>query len=387
MRYAVFSLALMACLACSTPPVKSRQELDHGPFELMALHVRSRMLLSLDCSAGAAMVIRRGETVYEEYFGREGAKPESSPVGPDSRFPFYSVSKGFCSALVLSMVSDGLIGLDDPVVKYMPYFTGTGPGGSFPRERVTVRMLAAHSGGVPRDDTPPRTWDGGENPFGDVILESEPGTQFLYSELGMRLLGHLLSIAGGKPYEDLLRERVLEPLGLSSIGWLNRGDNRTHAVETCWGPDSSYLALSDEFAPRPYPGSGLYGSVRDIGRYARLFLEGGLADGKRIFNPELIEAAWVNQPPGRMPDPQYGLLFWLFPRQGAAVFSGMAHTICCILPEREMILVMGLNQGRGGGGWDFEVEKQNLARVGMALDELLIWRESGGLAGERARER
>ena len=367
----IFSLILLlACACCGVPEAKQAAGPDRGDFELLHLHLKSRMIISDDCSAGAALVMREGKIIYEEYLGAVHRGPGAAPVTADSRFPFFSVSKGFGSAVLLSLVSDGLVGLDDPVAKYLPHFKGPGPQGKFLRERVRIRHLASHSSGVPRDDTPPRTYQA-RPPFEDVALEFEPGTGFLYSELAMRLLGQVLENAGGKPYETLLAERVLEPLGLNSVGYLNMGQDTVNVVHTCRGPDSSGISYSDEFAPKPYPGSGLYGNMRDIARYAQLWLDGGRVGDRVIFGEELIEQAWTTQPAAREPDPDYGLLFWLFPQAGAKVFSGAAHTICTILPEKNMVLVMGLNQRGGGAGWNFEAEKLNLARVGHAIYERL----------------
>jgi CubicO group peptidase (beta-lactamase class C family) len=341
-----------------------------GDYELLHLHLQSRMLISDDCSAGAILAILDGNIIYEEYLGSAHRGPGAAPINGDSRFPFYSVSKGFGSAVLLSLVSDGLIGLDDPVTKYLPHFTGLGPQGKFLREHLKVRHLASHSSGIPQDDSPPRRYE--DRPmFEDVALVFEPGTGFLYSELAMRTLGQVLEVAGGKRYEVLLQERVLGPLGLNSIGYLNKGQDTVHVVHTCRGPDASSIAYSDEFAPKPYPGSGLYGSMRDIARYARLWLDGGRVGKKVIFKQELIDQAWNTQPEDREPDPDYGLLFWLFPQAGAKVISGAAHTICTILPEKNMLVVMGLNQRGGGAGWDFEAEKLNLSRVAHAIYERL----------------
>ena len=344
---------------------------------MLAFHVQSRMRLSYDCSAGGAVVLQNGNLVYEEYFGRLGHAENSPPVDGNSRFPFFSVSKGFCAGVLASLVSDGALSLDDPVSKYLPQFTGTGPGGRFDRGRVTVRALASHSSGLPSDDSPPRTWPG-MPPFHDVVLQFEPGTSFLYSELAMRLLGEVLEAASGKSYDRLVAERITLPLKLASVGYVNKGDDLTNVVETCIRQDSSAVSYSNEFAPKPYPGSGLYGSLRDIARYAQAWVDSGRVGDAAVFSKSYVPGAWINQPPGRVADPAYGLLFWLFPEAGAVVFSGMAHTICAFLPADNMVLVMGLNQRESNRGWDFQAEKLNLARIGHAILALQRGSDKGG---------
>ena len=363
-------LACMCLSGLTAVSAVSQTRNDQRVFEMLAHHVQSRMGLSLDCSAGGAVVLLDGQLVYEKYFGRLDRSDKAAPVTAESRFPFFSVSKGFGAGVLASLVSRGELGLDDPVEKYLDYFKGPGPGGTFDRGRVTVRCLASHSSGLPSDSTPPRTWKDGR-PFNDVKLEFLPGTSFLYTELAMRLLGEVLERASGKSYEQLLIERIFKPLGLESVGFLRKGANVENVVSTCVGLDSSYIHYSDEYSAKPYPGSGLYGNLRDIARYGQLWLDGGEAGGKAVFSSDYVRQAWRTQPPGRNPDPDYGLLFWLFPKAQAVVFSGMAHTICVILPEDRMVVVMGLNQREDGRGWSFEDEKISLARVGQAIRQQL----------------
>jgi len=377
---ALFPLILLGAVSCGRAPRVAEQKTpDRGVFEMLALHVQSRMKLSQNCTAGGAVVLQNGKLVYEEYFGTLGRENGSPAVNANARFPFYSVSKGFGASVLASLVSDGTLALDDPVSKYLPHFTGTGPGGKFDRGRVTVRTLASHSSGVPNDDTPPRTWPDSP-PFGDIVLQFETGTSFLYSELAMRLLGEVMERASGRTYDQLVAERIAGPLGLATVGYINRGDDLANVVETCVGFDSSRTFYSNEFGARPYPGSGLFGSLRDIAAYAQAWVDSGRVKDGTVFKGDYVPSAWINQPPGRQPDPAYGLLFWLFPEAREVVFSGMAHTICAMLPEEKMVLVMGLNQRNSNRGWDFQLEKVSLARVGYAI---LASQRSEGTGGQK----
>ncbi len=358
---------LLSCVLLTLAACAPQKEPDRGEFQMLADHVRSRMALSYDCSAGGAVVMQGGEIVYEEYFGTRAARPGSTPVGPESRFPLYSVSKGFGAGVLAALVSRGALALDDPVSRYLPYFTGIGPEGEFERGGMTVRQLASHSSGVPGDDKPPRMWPEGQ-PFHDVALKFKPGTSFLYSELAMRLLGHVMATAAGMPYEELLETYVTGPLELESVGYITSDDNLDLIVESGVGLDSSRVFFSDEFGDWRYPGSGLYGNLRDIARYAQTWLDGGVgANGRKVWEDSHTKTAWTNQPPDRQPEPAYGQLFWLFPEVGSVVFSGMAGTICALLPKENMLIVMGLNQRNHSRGWNFPTEKLNLARIGHAI--------------------
>ena len=144
------------------------------------------------------------------------------PIGGDSYFEIGSITKVFTNILLADMVLRGEVALDDPVSKFLP------PGVKMPSrsgKAITLLDLATASSGLPSlpsNFTPkdPR------NPYADYsvqqmydflsahTLRRDPGAQYEYSNLGMGLLGHALSLRAGKPYEELLRERVLLPLGM-----------------------------------------------------------------------------------------------------------------------------------------------------------------------------
>lgn len=352
--------------SCAVKPAKDDK--SRGPFEMVSLHTRYKMKLSNDCSAGAALVLKDGHLIYEEYFGRLDRKPQAPPVTASSRFPLYSISKEFGIAVLFSLVSEGLVGLDDPVVKYFDYFTGPGPGGTgYLREKVTVRQLASHTSGVTgeKEDLGEK-----EREFSKVTLEFEAGTCFHYNEVGMKILGRIMEKVGGKPYEDLLRERILEPLGLKSVGYLRQEDDLTDIVYSCDGLDSSFVGYS----PNPYPGSGLFATMRDIARFGQFWLDKGKVGDKALFSSELLQEAWINYNhcDKFTPDREYGLMFWLCSEEKAVIMAGAAQTVAAILPEQNMVVVVGLNQVEGSPGWGRpQIEHSNVARLGLALDKVL----------------
>jgi CubicO group peptidase (beta-lactamase class C family) len=156
--------------------------------------------------------------------GRRSA--DGAPVGEDTLFEIGSITKVFTAALLADLDQRGLVGPDEPLARLLP------PGARVPargERQITPRHLATHRSGLPRLPEPfaPPHMD---NPYAayseaDLLaflaahaLQRDPGAQYEYSNLGVGLLGHALALRAGKPYEQLLRERVLTPLGMTSTG-------------------------------------------------------------------------------------------------------------------------------------------------------------------------
>ena len=371
-------VALVFCAVFSLVYNSSLSAADNEIYDLAHSHLIRVMQISEDCSAGAMMIVRDGKVIHEEYLGRANRGKKAAKIGPQSQFPCYSITKGFGSGAILSLASDGTLSLDDPVVKYLPHFKGKGPGGTWPREWVTVRQLASHTSGVPRpEDQSKFNPYIDEPPFNDVVLSFEPGHGSDYNQTAMRLLAEVVEKAAGKPYDQVLDERIIKPLRLTTMRYYYGGPDTLNLVHSCVGRDSSLIALSNESANKANPGSGLYGSLPDLVKYAQAWLDGGLTpDGKRLFDEKLIKVAWTGQPTTNEPDPEYGILFWLFPEVPAYVFSGMAHTIVAILPEQNMIVATALNQRGPCPGWNFRAEKLNAARLGLEIADRLDYLEN-----------
>jgi CubicO group peptidase (beta-lactamase class C family) len=152
--------------------------------------------------------------------GRRSRTDERAP-GPDTMFEVGSITKVFTSLLLADMVERGEVKLEDPVAMYLPRDV-TLP--SRNDKQITLADLATHTSGLPRDvdnldlmQTNPFASYGPVKLYeflGRYTLPRDPGEKFGYSNLGASLLGHALTLRAGKSYEELLRTRVLEPLGM-----------------------------------------------------------------------------------------------------------------------------------------------------------------------------
>ncbi len=153
--------------------------------------------------------------------GRSGAS-DARPLDGDTIFQIGSVTKVFTSLLLSEMVLKGEVGLDDPASKYLPAGVGMPANGA----PITLADLATHLSGLPSmptnfdlsaaDPVEAYTVDDLNAFLSNYSPDRPPGARYEYSNLGVSLLGRLLATKAGRQYEDLLEQRVLNPLGMTS---------------------------------------------------------------------------------------------------------------------------------------------------------------------------
>ena len=147
-------------------------------------------------------------------------------ISADTLFEIGSITKIFTALLLAEAVQRGEVSLDDPVLAHLP------PGSAMPGDggaAITLRQLSQHLSGLPRlpDNMP---YGNPDDPYADYteammleflrahVLTRAPGAQFEYSNLGVGLLGYVLARAAGTDYENLVRTRILTPLGMADSG-------------------------------------------------------------------------------------------------------------------------------------------------------------------------
>ncbi|WP_262693693.1 serine hydrolase [Kordiimonas aquimaris] len=150
-------------------------------------------------------------------------KTTSRPIDKDSIFEIGSITKTMTGILLSEMVLNGEVQLDDRISKYLPE-TVRIP--MYEGNHITLRHLATHTSALPRlpSNLKPTNI---ANPYADYTIQDmydflssyelmyEIGTKAEYSNLGMGLLGHILSLKANMPYEQVVTERILKPLGMN----------------------------------------------------------------------------------------------------------------------------------------------------------------------------
>ena len=187
----------------------------------------------------------------------------------DTVFRIASMTKSFTAATVLLLRDEGRLHLDDPVAMHVPELQGQRPpiAGA---PAITLRRLLSMSAGFPGDDPwGDRQQDLAHDAFSEFLEGGQsfafiPGTAFEYSNLGYAILGRVITNVTGQEYRDVVRARVLEPLGMTSTGYEAAGFPAERLA-------TGYVRRDDTFVEEPFVGygafaamGGLFSTVRDL---------------------------------------------------------------------------------------------------------------------------
>lgn len=241
---------------------------------------------------GSALVAESGQAILRKSYG-EANLEWHVPNTPDTKFRLGSITKQFTATLVLQLAEKGQIDLTAPISRYLPDYPNPNA------DRITIHHLLNHTSGIPGytelpefERTARLPGKGAEfmNIFSRLQLLFEPGTKYSYSNSGYFLLGVILEKVSGKPYVQLLRENIFDPLGMSQSGY----DSTRPILEK---RAAGYDATLDGFANaayrdmgEPFAAGSLYSSVDDLLRWDQaLYGERVLSNAskQKMFTPGL----------------------------------------------------------------------------------------------------
>lgn len=259
-----------------------------------------------------------GEVVFEGAYGHLGTGRHAQPATPQSVFDFASLTKLFTAAACLRLISQGRMGLDDPVTRWVPEFGGVRPcdgtedplskqpqpalpqwsGHPVDADQVTVAQLLTHTSGLPAWRSLYRACGAAplfpltpqqiaqRQRLGLIALcaypfRTPPGTDYLYSDIGLILLGVAMQRAGEfGDLADCLHRMALEPLGIRAR--FNPPPQEWAGIAATENDPWRERRLRGEVHDENAAGlggvaghAGLFGTAADLCRLGRLFLAGG----------------------------------------------------------------------------------------------------------------
>jgi CubicO group peptidase (beta-lactamase class C family) len=294
-----------------------------------------------------------------------------------SLFRIYSMTRPVTAVAVMMLHEEGRFDLDDPVARFIPEFQKVvvaGEPGATPRpptRAMTVRDLLLHTSGLNartseiyrREQVRSRTISMAQfiANLVRVPLVEDPGTRYRYSE-GTSVLGRLVEIWSGKPFEEFLTERVFRPLRMSdTMFWASTADQRAR-LATVYGPAQGGGLIPVETETLPFTerptliegAVGLLSTVPDYVRFAQMLLNRGELDGVRLLRPKTVEMMTTNGLSQAVQKTRGASMGWGLANvqillsevaddpgsKGEYGWDGTAGTIFWVDPDKEMVTVL-----------------------------------------------
>jgi len=229
------------------------------------------------------------EIVWAKGYGYADLESKT-PATPSTVYRLGSISKLFTATGIMLLRDQGKLRLDDPITEYLPWFRLAN---SFPdAPPITIRHLLTHTAGLPREADVPY-WTDHVFPTREQLIEvvptqkaiAPPETTYHYSNLGLALLGEIVAQVSGRPWHQLVKEEILDPLGMTSSSGKPGEDllKRRATPYMLMAPDGSRQVFDYYDAGAISPAANMVSTVEDLSRFASLQFHDGPAGGTGIL--------------------------------------------------------------------------------------------------------
>ncbi len=343
------------------------------------------------------LVARKGKIVYHKAFGMAN-NATGKQMQKDAIFRIASQTKAITSTAVMMLWEKGKFNLDDPIAMYIPEFADAQvldtllPDGSYKtipaKQPITIRHLLTHTSGIGYGEI-----DGDERfkiiyrnagitdlfttekveletnirKLAKLPLHHQPGERFTYGE-NNDVLGYLVQMLSGLPFDEFLRNRLFEPLKMDDTYFYLPAQKQNRLVAIQKKENDAWIKYPVTFYDPDYPikgaksyfsgGAGLSSTPRDYATFLQMYLNGGEMNGKRFLSRTTIQFMMENQFSNVWNDANayYALAFEVLTEKGAVkggkgsagTFSwgGYFNTQYFADPEEELIgIIMKQTQG------------------------------------------
>lgn len=321
-----------------------------------------------DQTPGAVVVVsREGEVLMNRAFGMASLEL-NVPMSKDHILRLASVTKQYTAAAVLALAEDGKLSLDDPLSTFLP---------DFPVGEVTVHQLLNHTSGIKSYTSIAGYMDserirkdldtaGLVSVFADEPVDFAPGEQWAYNNSGYVLLGAIIEKVSGKPWNEFIRERLLESLEIESTDAYADSTVLPGRVPGYAGPadepqNAGYLSMT-----QPHAAGALMSTAIDVDRWQRA-LHGGRVLSNEMYQ-RMITPDSVAEQTSDGHAYGYGLLIADWMGQPAIYHGGGINgftTMTLWLPDPELSIVLLTN--RAGPG--YSTQDVTLRLAGLAMDK------------------
>ncbi len=322
-HWTVIACLLLSCAAVKTVDAQTTAGAGLPPAAPETIGLKAEQMNRIDAAVAASiqagdtpgavvLVARHGKIGYLKAFGNRALQPQRETMTTDTIFDMASLTKVVATTpSVMVLIQNGLVRAGDRVRRYLPSFRGGG------KDEITVKELLTHFSGLPPDFDLSKPWEGHNAAFEELYrlaTQSQPGKNFVYSDLNFITLAEIVRVVSGKPIEVFAQKEIFEPLGMTETTF-NPPKSWVPRIAPTESRDSSlrYLKGSAPFSTQPLRGdvhdptawrmggvaghAGLFSSARDLAIYCQMLLDQGSFRGKSILAPAAVQAMTSNQSP------------------------------------------------------------------------------------------
>jgi CubicO group peptidase (beta-lactamase class C family) len=333
------------------------------------------------------LVARHGQIAYLKAFGNRLVQPNTEKMTVDTIFDLSSLTKVVATTpSVMLLAENGSLRIEDRVRRYLSNFTGGG------KDPITVRQLLTHYSGLRPDFDLSKPWSGRAEALEELWKEktdSDPGKEFVYSDLNFIALGEIVRAVSGKSLDVFAQEEIFVPLGMSEtffrppanlVRRIAPTEPRKNTLQYLKGQSSESMdkmvrgEVHDPTAWRMGGVSGhagLFSTAQDLAIFAQMLLSGGTYQDKRILSPMTVDAMTRSQsPPGL---PQVRGFGWDLestysaPRgdlfKGGYGHTGFTGTSLWIHPASDTFVIILSNRVHPDGGKDINHLRGVIANI------------------------
>jgi uncharacterized protein YbbC (DUF1343 family) len=235
-------------------------------------------------------VARRGKIAYHRAFGHRQLVPTKEEMTTDTVFDLASLTKPVATATSIMLLAErGQVELDDPVTQYIPEFNRHG------KQPITLLQLLTHQSGLIADNPLRDYADGADQAMRricDLSPVAEPGTRFIYSDVGYIVLAEIVRRVSGKDIHQFSREHIFQPLGMQDTGFCPAAELRKRSATT--EQREGQWMRGQVHDPRAYQlggvagHAGLFSTAADLALYGQMMLDRGAGDGVRVLDQKTV---------------------------------------------------------------------------------------------------
>jgi CubicO group peptidase (beta-lactamase class C family) len=284
-----------------TSALIAREPVKVDQAKLSSIHEAMEKAIAQKQAAGiVTLAIKDGQTIWLDAAGMKNVA-KGQPMPKDALFWIASMTKSISATTIMTLVDEGKLSLDEPASKWMPDLGKVKlADGNPPKRPITLRDLMSHTAGIAFPKRAPSDGAVSLKAYATSLVKTplafEPGSAYEYG-FGITVAGRIAEIVSGKKFDQLVDERICQPLGMKDttfhpdeahrarVAQTYKMDDETHELVPGYNP---FVTSDVSVTHMTEPAGGLFSTAEDMGKFYQMIVDGGVWQGKRIVSEKSI---------------------------------------------------------------------------------------------------